>query len=74
MPIRPRSGRLRTLAPQKIVLEFDRIWMLGTEHLTTLGIDPGHDMLDGAVFSRCVHCLKDQQDGITIGCVEQLLL
>ena len=31
-------------------------------------------MLDGAVFSRRIHGLKDQQDGMAVGRIEQLLL
>jgi hypothetical protein len=48
--------------------------MFEAEYLAALGIDPGHDVLDGAVFSRRIHGLKDQQDGITIGRVKKLLL
>ncbi len=33
-----------------------------------------HHMLDRAVFSRGIHRLKDQQDGIAVGRVQQLLL
>ncbi|HZL70788.1 MAG TPA: hypothetical protein VFC29_26035 [Candidatus Limnocylindrales bacterium] len=35
--------------------------------------DPGHNGLDGSIFSRRIHRLKDQQDGIAVGCVEKLL-
>src|SRR5436190_8845666 len=57
--------------PEKIVLQFRWAWMLEAEHPVALGVDPGHDVLDGAVFSRRIHRLKDQQYGIAIGRVEK---
>jgi hypothetical protein len=48
--------------------------MFEAEHLAGLGVDAGHRMSDGPVFSRSIHCLKDQQDGMAVGCVEKLLL
>ena len=48
--------------------------MFETEYLAALRIDPGHHVLDGAIFSGRVHRLKDQQDGMAVGCVEKLLL
>jgi len=44
--------------------------MLETEYLATLGINAGHDVLDGAVLSRGVHGLKNQQQGIIIAGVK----
>ena len=35
--------------------------------------DSGHNVLDGSIFSRRIHRLKDQQDGIAVGGVEKLL-
>jgi hypothetical protein len=32
-----------------------------TENLTTLRIDAGHDVPDGAVFADTVHTLENQQ-------------
>ena len=61
-------------APEKIVLQFGGAGMLEAEHLAALRVDAGHHMPDGAVFSRRIHRLKDQQDGIAVGRVEQLLL
>src|SRR6185437_1838993 len=43
------------------------------EHLAALRIDAGHHVLDRAILPRCVHGLKDQQDGVAVGGVEQLL-
>jgi hypothetical protein len=48
--------------------------MLEAEYLTSLWIDPRHDMSDGAILPRCVHGLEDQQDSITIRRIEKLLL
>jgi hypothetical protein len=48
--------------------------MLEAEHLAALGIDAGHNVADGTVFSRRIHGLKDQQQGIAIGRIEKLLL
>ena len=48
--------------------------MFEAEYLAALRIDPGHHVLDGAIFSGRVHRLKDQQDGMAVGCVEKLLL
>ena len=61
-------------APEKIVLQFRRAGMLEAEHLAALRIDPGHHVLDGAVFSGRIHRLKNQQDGIAVGRIEKLLL
>jgi hypothetical protein len=47
--------------------------MFEAEYLAPLRVDPGHHMLGGTVFSRRIHRLKDQQDGIAIRCVEKLL-
>src|SRR5450631_4319926 len=48
--------------------------MFEAEYLAALRIDPGHHVLDSAIFSRRIHRLKDQQDGIAVGRVEKLLL
>jgi hypothetical protein len=47
--------------------------MFETEYFATLWIDSRHHMLDGTIFSRRVHRLKDQQDRKAVGCVEKLL-
>ena len=61
-------------APEKIVFQFGGAGMLEAEDLAALRVDPGHHMPDGTVFSGRIHRLKDQQDGVAIGCVEKLLL
>jgi hypothetical protein len=46
--------------------------MLEAEYLTTLRIDARHHMLDRSVFSCRVHPLKNEQNGIPIGCIKKL--
>ena len=70
----PAFRQIARGAPEKVVFQFGGAGMLEAEHLAALGVDPGHHVPDGAVFSRRIHRLKDQQDGIAIGRVEKLLL
>src|ERR1035441_5247933 len=67
--LRQPAGR----APKKIVLKFLCSRLLETENLTALRIDTGHDMPDGAVLARSIHSLKNQQQGIMVGRVVELL-
>ena len=60
-------------APKKVVLQFGGTWMFETEDLAALRIDAGHHVPDGAIFSGRIHRLKDQQDGVAVGCVMKLL-
>ena len=69
----PAFRQIARGAPEKIVLQFGGAGMLEAEDLAALRIDPGHHMPDGAVLSRRIHRLKDQQDGIAVGRVEKLL-
>ena len=48
-------------SPQKFVIEFLLRRRLECRNAASLRIDPGHHMLDGAVFSGGVHRLEDQQ-------------
>jgi hypothetical protein len=61
-------------APEKIVFQFGDAGVFEAEHLASLGVDAGHHVSDGAVFSRRIHRLKNQQDGIPIRRVEKSLL
>ncbi len=67
--LRQVAGR----SPEKIMLRFGGAGMLEAEDLATLGIHPGHHVLDGSVLSRRVHRLKDQKDGVTVGRIVKLL-
>ena len=60
-------------APEKIVVQFGRARVLEAEHLAALRIDARHHVADGAVLAGGVHGLKDQQQGIAVGRVEQTL-
>ena len=73
MPIRPRSGRSRVVRQRKSCCSSVALGMLEAEDLAALRIDAGHHVPDGAVFSGRIHRLKDQQDGMAVGCVVKLL-
>src|SRR5208283_4644485 len=57
----------------KIMLQLGRVRMLEAEDLATLRVHSGHHVLDRPILSRGVHRLKDQQDRVAVGCIEQLL-
>ena len=67
-------GEVAGGSPQEVVLQFGRAGVLEAGHLAALGVDAGHDVLDGAVLAGSVHRLEDQQDGMAVGRVEKLLL
>src|ERR1700733_15105476 len=69
----PALGQLPGGAPEKIVLQLRRTRMLEAEHLATLWIDPGHHVLDGAILSGRIHRLEDQQHGMAVRRVQELL-
>ena len=56
------------------MLQFGRARVFEAEHLAALRIHAGHDVPDRTVFAGRVHGLKDQQHGVTVGGVKQLLL
>jgi hypothetical protein len=60
-------------APEKIMFQFLGAWLFKTENVAALGIDPGHDVTDGAVLAGGVYPLKDQQQRIAVGCIVKLL-
>ena len=60
-------------SPEKIMLRFGGAGMFEAEDLAALRVHPGHHVPDGAVLSRRVHRLKDQQDGVTVGRIVKLL-
>ena len=70
----PAFRQIAAGAPEKIVFQFGGAWVFEAEHLASLGIDTGHHVPDGAVFSRSIHRLKDQQDRMAVRCVVKLLL
>ena len=44
-----------------------------TKNFAALRIDPGHDVPDGTVLAASIHPLKNQQQGIAVGCVVKML-
>src|SRR5208283_2983206 len=66
-------GQIAGGAPEEIVLQLLGTGMFETEHLTALGVDTGHHMLDRAILSGGVHCLKNQQNGVAVRRIEKLL-
>src|SRR6202790_4434825 len=67
-------GQVARGAPEKVVLQFGGAGMLEAEYLAALRVDARHDMRDRTVFPCRVHGLKNQQDGIGVRSIEQLLL
>ena len=55
------------------MVEFFAGGRLERNDLAALRIDAGHDVLDGAVFSRRVHRLKNQQHGPAVLGIEHVL-
>ena len=47
--------------------------MFKAENLAALGIDAGHDMFNGAILARGIHGLKNQQQRVTVGSIEDIL-
>jgi hypothetical protein len=43
------------------------------EDFTSLWIDPGHDVPNGAIFAGSVHALEDEQERMAVGCIVKLL-
>jgi hypothetical protein len=41
--------------------------------MAPLGVDPGHDVTDGAFLACSIHALEYQQQRIAVGCVVQAL-
>ena len=74
MPIFPRAGRSRVVRQRKSCSSSVGARVLEAEHLAALRVDAGHHMLDGAVLSRRIHRLKDEQHRIAVGRIMQFLL
>src|SRR6185503_5583461 len=60
-------------APQEVVVELFGRGLFKRKDLAPLRVDAGHHMLDGAVLSGRVHCLKYEQNCISVACKQQLL-
>src|SRR6185503_14192299 len=60
-------------SPQEVVIQFLGAGVFETENLTSLRIDTGHHMPDGAVFPCGIHGLKNQQNRILVTRIELAL-
>ena len=60
-------------APKIIMIEFFSRWLFKRIYLTTLRIDAGHHMLDRPVLSGSIHCLKNNEDSITVLRIQLIL-
>jgi len=60
IPILSALGHHLVASPQKIMIQFSWLGAL-THERRSPRIHAGHDVLDGAVFTRRVHCLKNQE-------------
>jgi hypothetical protein len=53
-------------APQEVMIQFYRAWVLEAEDLASLRVDARHDMTNDSILAGSVHGLKDQQQCISI--------
>ena len=66
-------GKAARSAPEEIMFKLLGARLFEAENLAALRIDAGHHVPDGAVFTRRVHALKDQQQRVTVGGKVKLL-
>ena len=59
--------------PEKVVAGFEGGGHLEGGDLATLRIDAGEDVADGAVFAGAIHALKDDEQGLGLIGVEDVL-
>jgi hypothetical protein len=55
------------------VLQFGSAGVFEAEYLAALWINAGHYVLDDAIFPGRIHRLEDQQHGMAVRCVKDLL-
>ncbi len=67
---RQTAGR----APEKVMFQVIGIWLFETENLATLRVDARQHVFDGAVLAAGVHRLKNQQHGVLVPGIQQVLL
>ena len=66
-------GQRLHVAPEEIVVELLVRRLLEAEDLAALRVHARHHVLDRAVLAGGVHRLKDDQHGVDVGRIEQLL-
>ena len=74
MPIRPRSGRSRVVRQRKSCSSSSALGCLKLNTWQPCGLTPDITCCDGAVLAGRVHGLKNQQHGIAVRRIQQLLL
>ena len=60
-------------SPKEVVAGFERRGHLEGGDVATLGVDAGEDVADGTVFAGCVHALQDDEQGLALVGVEDVL-
>lgn len=66
-------GEAAVGAPEEVVLEVFGGGLLEAEDFAALGVDAGEDVFDGAVLACGVHGLEDQEEGVAVVGVEEVL-
>ncbi len=66
-------GKVARRAPEEVVAQFLGRRVGKAEDVAALRIDARHDVLDAAVLAGRIHGLEDDEDGVAVGRVEQLL-
>jgi len=66
-------GNLGVGSPEEVVARFKRGRHFEGGDVAALGVDAGKDMADGAVFAGCIHTLKDDEQGLALVGVEDVL-
>src|SRR6266436_8816820 len=66
-------GQAQRCAPQEIMIEFRGARMLEAEDLTSLRIDPRQHVTDCSVFAGGIHCLKEEQQRVSVVGIMQAL-
>jgi hypothetical protein len=69
----PAFGEAAGRPPEEVVVNLFRTGFLEREHLAPGGVHPCQDGSDGAVLAGGIHGLKDDQNGVTVACVKDLL-
>src|SRR5204863_7725101 len=59
--------------PEEVVVQVLGRRLLEAEYLAALRVHAGHDVLDRAILTGRVHRLEDDQDGVAVVGVEQVL-
>jgi hypothetical protein len=64
---------LKLAAPEEVVFGFKRGRDFEAGDVAALGVNAGENMGDGAVFAGGIHALKDDEEGLGAGGIEDVL-